>query len=87
MPDLIDRAALLKQLRCERDEYFNEHFVTDPSTGVAEASRAKEDYLDYLDERIEMIEQFPAVSDDGARWIARVKELEARLNDIRRVAR
>ncbi len=61
MSDLISRDALLAALRKERDDYFNEHFHQDPSTGTWEASNAKEEWLESLDERIEQIEQFPAV--------------------------
>jgi hypothetical protein len=59
-PDLIDRAALLKKLRKERDEYMGDHFMMDPQTGIYEAALAKEEYLSYLDENIEMIENLPA---------------------------
>lgn len=61
MTDLISRAALLAHLRKERDDYFREKFYQDPATGVYEASEAKEDYLEYLDERIDLIENWPPV--------------------------
>ncbi|MBO4228037.1 hypothetical protein [Bradyrhizobium neotropicale] len=59
--DLISRSSLLAALRKERDDYFREHFFQDPATGTHEASDAKEEYLSYLDERVEFIESFPAV--------------------------
>lgn len=59
--DLISRSELLAYLRKEREEYFREHFVHDPDTGFYEASEAKEDYLGYLDERIDMIDNWPPV--------------------------
>lgn len=61
MTDLISRAELLKYLRKERDDYFREHFAQDPATGTYEASDAKEEYLEYLDERIDMIDNWPPV--------------------------
>lgn len=61
MTDLISRYALLRHLHKERDSYFREHFFQDPATGTYEASNAKEEYLEELDQRIEFIQQFPAV--------------------------
>lgn len=61
MTDLISRSELLAYLRKERDGYFREHFFQDPATGTYEASQPKEDYLEYLDERIDMIENWPPV--------------------------
>jgi hypothetical protein len=61
MTDLISRSELLSYLRKEREDYFREHFFQDPATGAYEASESKEDYLEYLDERIDMIENWPPV--------------------------
>jgi hypothetical protein len=61
MTDLISRSELLTYLRKEREDYFREHFAHDPDTGAYEASEAKGDYLEYLDERIDMIENWPPV--------------------------
>ena len=61
MSDLISRDALLITLRKERDDYFREHFFQDPATGTYEASNAMEEALEEMDERIEFIENFPAV--------------------------
>lgn len=61
MTDLISRTELLTYLRKEREDYFREHFFQDPATGTYEASEAKEDYLEYLDERIDMIDNWPPV--------------------------
>jgi hypothetical protein len=58
--DLISRKELLVYLRKERDDYFKEHFFQDPETGAHEASNAKEEYLEYLDERIDLIENWPS---------------------------
>lgn len=62
MTDLIDRKALLKLLVADRDDYAHEHLAVDPETGTYEGSAAKEEYLGYLDERIELIETFPAAA-------------------------
>ena len=61
MDDLISRTALLNHFRKERDEYFRAHFVQDPATGTWEAPNPEEEYLGDLEERIDFIEQFPAV--------------------------
>jgi hypothetical protein len=61
MTDLISRFALLAHLRKERDDYFREHFFQDPATGTWEASNAKEEWLEELDERIAFFESFPGV--------------------------
>lgn len=64
--DLIDRAALLKKMRAERDGYLHENFLQDDSTGAWESgSEAKDDYLNVLDEQIEFIENFPSASSPG----------------------
>lgn len=63
--DLISRKALLDHLRKERDEYFRVHFAQDPATGTFEASDPKVEYLSDLEERIDFIEQFPAVEPIG----------------------
>lgn len=68
--DLIDRAALLRLLRDDRDDYVNEHFVMDPETGIHEAGEAQEEYLGYLDERIELIETFAAVASPAVNAVA-----------------
>jgi hypothetical protein len=60
--DLIDRAALLKKLKAERDAFVSENFVTDPETGASEASQAKEEHLYQLEETIEAIELLPAAA-------------------------
>jgi hypothetical protein len=59
--DLISRSELLTYLRKEREAYFREHFFQDPATGTYEASEAKEEYLEYLDERIDLIDNWPPV--------------------------
>jgi hypothetical protein len=61
MSDLISRSELLAYLRKERENYFREHFAQDPATGTYEASNAKEEYLEYLDERIDLIDNWPPV--------------------------
>ena len=53
MNALISKAALLKQLCKERDDYEREHRPF--------ATAAKQEYLSYLDDQIGMIERFPAV--------------------------
>lgn len=65
MTDLISRSELLAYLRKEREDYFREHFFQDPATGTYEASEAKEEYLEYLDERIDMIDNWPPVEAVG----------------------
>lgn len=59
--DFISRAALLKHLCDERHEYFREHFVQDPATGTYEANSAKEEWLSEIDDRIALVDSFPAV--------------------------
>lgn len=61
MTDLISRAALLKHLQKERDDYFREHFAQDPATGTWEARTPYEEELEQMDVRIALIEDFPAV--------------------------
>lgn len=61
MDELISKTALLNHFRKERDDYFRAHFNQDPATGTFEASDPKVEYLSDLEERIDMIEQFPAV--------------------------
>lgn len=62
--DPISRAALLRVLRRKRDSYFNEHFAQDPDTGTWEASAAKEEALEEMDEHIDFIDNFPAAAVD-----------------------
>lgn len=61
MTDLISRAALLKHLQKERDDYFREHFAQDPATGTWEARTPYEEELEQMDARIALIDDFPAV--------------------------
>ena len=58
-PDLIDRAALLKILNKERDDYVREHGNYDHTTGQTEFGKHGEEYYGELCERIEFIENFP----------------------------
>lgn len=62
MTDLISRAALLKHLQKEREDYFREHFAQDPATGTWEARTPYEEELEQMDARIDFIEDFPAVA-------------------------
>lgn len=59
--DFISRAALINHLRKERDDYFREHFAQDPATGTYEANSAKEEWLSEIDDRIALVDSFPAV--------------------------
>ena len=63
--ELISKTELLNHLRKERDEYFRVHFSQDPATGTWEARSPEEEYLHDLEERIDFIEQFPAVMPVG----------------------
>lgn len=61
MDDFISRTALLNHFRKERDDYFRAHFNQDPATGTWEAGTPEEEYLSDLEERIDLIEQFPGI--------------------------
>lgn len=63
--ELISKTALLAHFRKEREDYFNAHFKQDPATGTWEAGTPEEEYLSDLEERIDFIEQFPAVMPVG----------------------
>lgn len=65
MDELISKTALLTHLRKERDEYLRVHFKQDPATGCWEGNTPEEEYLGDLEERIDFIEQFPAVEPIG----------------------
>lgn len=61
MDELISKTALLNHFRKERDDYFRAHFKQDPATGTWEAPNPEEECLAEMEERIDLIEQFPAV--------------------------
>lgn len=63
--ELISKTKLLAHFRKEREEYFRAHFNQDPATGTWEAGTPQEEYLSELEERIDFIEQFPAVMPVG----------------------
>lgn len=63
--ELISKTELLAHFRNEREEYFRAHFNQDPATGTWEAGTPQEEYLSELEERIDFIEQFPAVMPVG----------------------
>jgi hypothetical protein len=65
MDELISKTALLAHFRKERDEYLRVHFKQDPATGCWEGNTPEEEYLGDLEERIDFIEQFPAVEPIG----------------------
>lgn len=58
--DLIDRAALLKVLNKERDDYVRENGAYDSDTGFTEFGHHGNEYYGEMCERIESIENFPS---------------------------
>jgi hypothetical protein len=65
MDELISKTALLAHFRKERDDYFRAHFKQDPATGTWEAPTPEEECWGEMEERIDFIEQFPAVEPIG----------------------
>jgi hypothetical protein len=63
--ELISKTELLAHFRKEREEYFRAHFNQDPATGTWDAGTPQEEYLSELEERIDFIEQFPAIMPVG----------------------
>jgi hypothetical protein len=60
MTDLISRAALLAHFRKQRDEFFEKH-ATQEGQPSRKFTVDFDDELDQLDQRIALIESFPAV--------------------------